>query len=96
MKQKLILCALVALSCGCVNVSYRDPSGAVFTRHAFANHVDIGHVSVDVLSTNGVHKTLTIDGYKNDQVQGLQVFMDGAAGITKAAVVGAVQGAKTP
>lgn len=94
MKLKSILCALVALACGCVNVSYKDPSGAVFTRRAFANHVDIGHVSVDVLGTNGVHKTLVIDGYKNDQVQGLQIFMDGAAGITKAAVAGAVSGAK--
>lgn len=92
--KKLILCAITALACGCVNVTYRDPSGAVFTRRAFANHLDIGRVSVDVSGTNGVHKNLVIEGYKNDQVQGLQVFMDGAAGITKAAVSGAVSGAK--
>jgi hypothetical protein len=92
--KKILPIILIVLSPGCVNVRYTGPDGAKFSRYAFGNKLDIGHVSVDVTGTNGIHKTLVIEGYKSDQVQGLQIFMDGAAGVTKAAVAGAVQGVK--
>lgn len=65
MKTKIIILAALALACvGCTSTSYTDPSGAKFSRVSFMNRQSIGKVEV-----KAGDKTLSIEGYSNEQTE---------------------------
>ncbi len=57
-----VLCLLFATAC--TSTTYTDPSGAKFSRTSFLNRQNIGKVSMQAGD-----KTLSIEGYSNDQTE---------------------------
>lgn len=69
MKTKLILVSLLLASCsllttGCTSTSYRDQSGAEFSRVSFLTKQSIGKVEL-----KAGDKQLSIEGYSNEQTE---------------------------
>jgi hypothetical protein len=76
--RRLALAAAVLAGCcaGCTTTTYRDPSGATFTRTSFLTKQAVGRV--DVAAGD---KKLTLEGYATEQTETAAAV---AAAVTKA------------
>lgn len=86
MKTLIKLLTLAALACvafsGCTTTTYTDPNGAKFSRTSFLNRQNIGKVEM-----KAGDKTLSIEGYSNDQTEVAAAVAGAvASNITKALV----------
>ena len=84
-----VLCLLFSVLCllftACTSTTFRDPSGAKFTRTSFLNRQSVGKVEV-----RAGDKSLTMEGYSNEQTE----VAAAVAGAVAKALVPAVTAAK--
>lgn len=73
MRKTLILAALLG---GCTTVSYQE-GDATFSRTSFGTSLTISKLAVSV-DKNGT-KTISLEGYSNDQVEALARVSEGIA-----------------
>jgi hypothetical protein len=77
-----MIAVLALVSVGCTTISYRSPSGEIFTRRSLGANTALQSLAFEA-STNGLRR-VELRGYQNDGTQGLGT-------VTEAAVRGAVE-----
>jgi hypothetical protein len=83
MKTTIALIA-VCMLCGCSTISYTDGHTTI-SRSSVGNKLSISKLMIEK-DTNGVTK-VNMEGYANDQVEGLRAVAEGVAkGMAEAAI----------